>query len=100
MRRRIVTGTVGGTYFQGLTNPPVSHFAVTPKLEKVLSSLELNFLVTKYHDMRDKDGNDVSIYALLYGLCESERLPWGYPRGRRDDRSYFVQRCFNYTSVI
>jgi hypothetical protein len=100
VRRRISTGTVGGTYFQGLTNPPVSHFAVSPKLEKVLSSLELNFLVTKYHDMRDKDGNDVSIYAFLYGLCESERLPWGYPRGRRDDRSYFVQRSFNYTSVV
>jgi hypothetical protein len=43
VRRRIITGTVGGTYFQGLTNPPVSHFAVSPKLEKVLSSLELNF---------------------------------------------------------
>jgi hypothetical protein len=100
VRRRIQAGTVGGTYFEGLTNPPVSHFAISPKLEKVLSSLELNFLLTKYHDMRDKDGNDVSIYAFLYGLCEAERLPWGYPRGRRDDRSYFVQRCFNYTTVI
>jgi len=50
--------------------------------------------------MRDKDGKDVSVYALFYGLCESERLPWGYPSGRRDDRSYFVQRCFNFNSVI
>lgn len=100
VRRRIISGTVGGTYFHGLANPPVSHFAVSPKLEKFCSSLELNFLLTKYHDMRDKDGNDVSIYAFLYGLCESERVPWGYPRGRRDDRSYFVQRCFNYNQIV
>jgi hypothetical protein len=82
VRRRILTGEVGGTYFQGLNNPPASHFAVSPSLERVFSSLELNFLLTKYHDMRDKDGNDVSIYAFFYGLCESERIPWGYPRGR------------------
>jgi len=100
VRREISHGQLGGTYFEGITNPPVSHFAVTPSLEKVLSSLELNFLVSKYHEMRNKDGEDVTIYALTYGLCESERLPWGYPSGRRDDRSYFVQRCFDYTRAI
>jgi DNA-binding transcriptional ArsR family regulator len=100
VRREITHGALGGSYFEGLTNPPVSHFSVTPALEKVLSSLELNFLVSKYHEMRNKDGQDVTIYALSCGLCEAERLPWGYPSGRRDDRSYFVQRCFDYTRVI
>lgn len=100
LKRDISTGQVGGKYFSGLKLPPVSHFSVSPSMEKLLASLELNFLVTKYHEMRDKSGKDVSIYALSYGLCESERLAWGYPRGRRDDRSYFVQRCFNYNPVI
>lgn len=100
VRRGILAGEVGGSYFTEVSNPPVSHFAVDPSLEKILASLELNFLLTRYHQMRDKDGRDVSIYALFYGLCESERLPWGYPSGRRDDRSYFVQRCFNFNSVI
>jgi hypothetical protein len=100
VRRGITTGQIGGKYFDGLSNPPVSHFAVNPSMESLLSSLELNFLVTKYHEMRDKSGKDVSIYALFYGLCETERFPWGYPRGRRDDRSYFVQRCFNYNAAI
>lgn len=100
VRRGILSGEIGGSYFKELSNPPVSHFSVDPSLEKVLSSIELNFLVTRYHQMRDKDGKDVSIYALYYGLCENERLPWGYPTGRRDDRSYFVQRCFNYNSMI
>jgi hypothetical protein len=100
VRRGILLGKVGGEYFAGISSPPVSHFAVTSGLEKVLSSLELNFLITKYHEMRSKDGQDVSIYALSYGLCEAERLSWGYPRGRRDDRSYFVQRCFDYTRTV
>lgn len=100
VRRRISTGDIGGTYFAGLSSPPVSHFAISPDLERMLSSLEMNFLVTKYHEMRDKDGADVSIFALCYGLCESERLAWGYPRGRREDRSYFVQRCFNYNGIV
>jgi hypothetical protein len=100
VRRGIVTGQIGGKFFEGLGNPPVSHFAVTPSMEKLLSGLELNFLVTKYHEMRDKSGKDVSVFAFFYGLCEAERFPWGYPRGRRDDRSYFVQRCFNYNAAI
>jgi hypothetical protein len=100
VRRGIVAGTVGGKYFEGLSTPPVSHFAVSPSMEKILAALELNFLLTKYHEMRDKNGKDVSIYAFFFGLCEAERFSWGYPRGRRDDRSYFVQRCFNYNAVI
>lgn len=100
LKSKISTGEVGGTYFEGLSNPPVSHFTVYPTLEPMLASLELNFLVTKYHEMRDKSGNDVSVFCLNYGLCEDERLSWGYPKGRRDDRSYFVQRCFSYNSVI
>lgn len=101
VRRRIMTGEVGGTFFSGILNPPVSHFAVSPKLEKVLSSLELNFMLTKYYEMRDKDGSDILIYAFFYGLCESERFPWGRPRRRgSEDRKYFQQRCFNYNHVI
>lgn len=100
VRRGIAAGQIGGKFFEGLSNPPVSHFAVNPSMEKLLSALELNFLVTKYHEMRDKSGKDVSVFAFFYGLCEAERFPWGYPKGRRDDRSYFVQRCFNYNAAI
>jgi hypothetical protein len=100
LKTKITTREVGGSYFEGLSNPPVSHFTIYPTLEPMLASLELNFLVTKYHEMRDKSGNDVSVYCLNYGLCEDERLSWGYPKGRRDDRSYFVQRCFSFNSVI
>lgn len=100
VRRGIATGQIGGKFFEGLHNPPVSHFSVNPSMEKLLSGLELNFLVTKYHEMRDKSGKDISVFAFFYGLCESERFAWGYPKRRRDDRSYFVQRCFNFNAAI
>jgi hypothetical protein len=99
VRKKIRAREVGGTYFDKLPNPGVSHFTVSPQLEKVLASLEFNFLLTKYSDMRDKDAKDVSVFALFYGLCEAERLPWGYPKGR-EYRNYFVQRVFDFNHVI
>ena len=100
VRRGIMKREIGGSYFTSIGNPPASHFTVFKTLEPMLASLELNFLLTKYHEMRDKSGIDVSVYALNYGLTESEHIPWGYPKGRRDDRSYFVQRCFSYSTVV
>lgn len=100
IRKKIITNEIGGKYFEGINNPPASHFSISRDLENILASLEFNFFITKYHEMRDKDGNEISIYALNYGLCEIENIPWGYPRGRRDDRSYFVQRCFSYNRVL
>src|SRR5690606_36385107 len=39
VRRKISTGEVGGGYFHTITNPPVSHFSILPRMEKLLSSL-------------------------------------------------------------
>lgn len=100
VQRGIGANKIGGKYFEGLTNPPTSHFTISTNMEDILASLELNFMVSKYHEMRNKDGQDVSVYALSYGLCEDQKMSWGYPKGRRDDRSYFVQRCFGFNSTI
>ena len=100
VRRRISNGEVGGSYFINVKgNPPSSHFTVSPELEEVLASLEQNFFVSRYKNMRDKNGNDVIAYSLFLGLCESERMTWGYPDGR-EFRHYFQQRCFEYTRAI
>jgi hypothetical protein len=99
VRRRILEGSIRGSYFQGLGNPPTSHFSVNPTLGDIFRSLESNFLLSKYKDTRDKDGRAVAVYALYYGLAESERIAWGYPPGR-DYRGYFAQRCFDFTGAI
>ncbi|MET2851065.1 PHD finger domain-containing protein [Vibrio owensii] len=98
-RKKILAGSLGGNYFSKLTSPPTSHFMLTPELEDVLSSLESNFFVSRYKEMRDKNGKNVVVYALFLGLCEHERMSWGYPEGR-EYRHYFQQRCFDYTRTV
>lgn len=99
VRNRISDRSVGGTYFNTLRNPPTSHFIISATLGNIFQSLESNFLLSKYKDTRDKNGKAVTVYALYYGLTESERLVWGYPAGR-EFRNYFVQRCFDFTAPI
>lgn len=100
VRRKITNREVGGNYFAALQGiPPTSHFTVHPELEEVFSSLESNFFVSRYKKLRDKEGRDVIAYALFLGLCESERMTWGYPDGR-PFRHYFQQRCFEYTRAV
>lgn len=99
VRNRIGDGSVGGTYFNTLRNPPTSHFIISATLGDIFQSLESNFLLSKYKDTRDKNGKAVTVYSLYYGLTESERLAWGYPPGR-EFRNYFVQRCFDFTAPI
>lgn len=100
VRKRIVDGDIGGKYFDSLgNNPPTSHFIVSPDLENIFASLESNFFLSRYKNTRDKAGKDVIVYAFFMGLCESERMSWGYPEGR-EFRNYFVQRCFEYTRAI
>ncbi|MCG3858754.1 hypothetical protein [Psychrobacter sp. Ps2] len=100
IRKKITGNEIGGNYFSELQGiPPTSHFTVSPELEDVFSSLESNFFLSRYKNMRNKNGDDVVVYAFFLGLCESERMAWGYPLGR-PFRHYFQQRCFEYTRAV
>jgi DNA-binding MarR family transcriptional regulator len=80
--------------------PPTSHFHVPVIYESLFNSLELNFFVTKYFEMSDRTGRKVSIYALNYGLCAKYTIRFGRPVGEREFRLYFVERFFDYSSII
>lgn len=80
--------------------PPTSHFHVLTEYEQVLSSLELNFFLTKYYEMKDRDGREVSVYSLNYGLCQQESINFGRPEGKREYRLYYVERIFDYSHII
>ncbi|WP_295138304.1 winged helix-turn-helix domain-containing protein [uncultured Reyranella sp.] len=80
--------------------PPTSHFHVVSGLEGILSTLELNFFLTKYFEMKDRDGRQVSVYALNYGLCNRYSIEFGRPEGQREFRLYFVERIFDYGPII
>jgi hypothetical protein len=81
-------------------SPPTSHFHVVLDLEGLLSSLELNFFVTKYYEMSDRDGRKVAVYALNFGLCQKFAIAFGRPAEKREHRLYFVERIFDYTPLL
>ncbi len=80
--------------------PPTSHFYVVTDLESLLATLELNFFVTKYFVMKDRDGRSVTVFALNYGLCQKETIEFGRPSGKREYRLYYVERVFDATSIL
>jgi len=81
-------------------NPPTSHFYVVPELEPLLQTLELNFYLTKYYEMNDRDGHRVSVFALSFGLCQKYAIEYGRPMEKREHRLYFVERIFDYSSLL
>ena len=76
--------------------PPASHFYVEKRLENLLSTLELNFFITKYNEQKDQDANLNVFYYLNYGLCQKEDIYFG----KGNDRKYIIQRRFNYSDII
>lgn len=79
---------------------PSSHFHVIPTYEEYLSTLELNFFISKYYSMTDRDGRKVSVYSLNFGLCQKYNIGFGRPRGEREFRLWFVEREFDCTHLI
>ncbi len=88
-----VFAKIGGT-------PPTSHFHVPTEYEVLLITLELNFFLTKYFEMTDRDGRKVAVFALNAGLCEKYGITFGRPTGEREFRLYFVERIFDYSPQI
>lgn len=80
--------------------PPTSHFNIDPAFDSLLSTLELNFFITKYFEMSNRDGKRVSIYALNLGLCEKYTIAFGRPKDQREFRLYFVERVFDYNPIL
>ena len=75
----------------------VSVLSLKELLETVVTTLELNFFVTKYYEMSDRDSRKVAIYALNYGLCQKYAIEFGRPTEKREHRLYFVERIFDAT---
>lgn len=100
IKRQITTGELNSAVYQSdKTNPYTSHFNFSPNLEVFVRTLELNFFISKYSEMSDRDGKKVSVYCLNYGLTLLENMRWGKPSGN-DHRKYFIARPFNFDGVF
>lgn len=98
IKKKITTKELKGEIYI-ISHPYSSHFHFDPRYEEFLKTLELNFFISKYNDISDKDGTPVSIYALNFGLCNKENILWGKPKGTKY-RKYFIERPFNYNKLI
>lgn len=97
-KRKITISELSGeSYVQ--SQPYSSHLYFVPDLEKFLSTLELNYFISKYTEMSDRDGHLVSIYGINYGLAVKNNLLWGKPKGAKY-RKYFIARPFNFNPLI
>ncbi|MFD2577151.1 hypothetical protein ACFSPU_12495 [Haoranjiania flava] len=81
------------------TFPYSSHFHFDISLETFLKTLELNFFVSKYTEMSDKDGRNSAILCLNYGLAQKHNLLWGKPKGSKH-RKYFIERPFSFNVLL
>lgn len=97
-KRKITTGIyTGETYIQ--SSPYASHFHIATAFESFLSTLELNFFISKYIEMSDKDGQSSSVFCLNYGLAKKYNLLWGKPKGTKY-RKYFIERPFSFNNIL
>lgn len=76
--------------------PVTSHFFIDKQFEFLLSTLELNFFVTKYNEQKNREKDRIAIFSLNYGLCNKEDIYYG----KGNDRKYVIQRRFDYSRIL
>ncbi|MDR1346850.1 MAG: hypothetical protein LBJ63_00230 [Prevotellaceae bacterium] len=93
--------------FQEFTtsNAP-SHFLFVKKgeNENYLSTLEINFFITRISEQKDKGDyinkklitNDIVVYTINYGLCQKENIPFDDVNNRK----YRIERVFDYNKLV
>lgn len=98
IKKKISTGEyTGEEYVESF--PYTSHFYFSPSFENLIKTLELNFFISKYAEMDNRDSERSSIYCLNYGLTQKHNLLWGKPKGDKY-RKYFIIRRFNFNPII
>ncbi len=86
-------------------NAPSNYLYFLPEFEGLISSLELNFFITKYTQQKDRGSGsgknyvpprEVSVYTLNYGMCHSEDIIYD----ENSDRKFRIERVFDYNGLI
>lgn len=75
---------------------PSDYMFIPVNLEKLISTLEFNFFISKYSQQKDKDTKEISIFRLNYGLCQKEDIIVD----ENSDRKFRIERLFDYTKLL
>jgi len=87
------------------SNAP-SHYLYVKKgeNESFLSTLEINFFITRISEQKDKGdyklkkfiSNDIVVYTLNYGLCQKENIIFDESKNRK----YRIERIFDFNKLV
>jgi len=75
---------------------PSNYLYLVEENENILKTLEFNFFITKYSKQKDKDGKDISIFSLNYGLCIKNNILFD----KESDRKFRIERIFDFNKLI
>ncbi len=91
-------GTSSAMIFSQYTTntAPSNYLFVTEELEDTLKTLEFNFFITKYSQQKDKDGTNISIFSLNYGLCIDNNIIYD----EKSDRKFRIERIFDFNRIL
>jgi len=75
---------------------PSNYLYVAEEMEDILKTLEFNFFITKYSQQKDKDGENINIFSLNYGLCIDNNIIFD----EKSDRKYRIERIFDFNKLV
>lgn len=75
---------------------PSNYLYVEEATEPVLKTLEFNFFITKFSQQKDRDGENISVFSLNYGLCVDNNIIFD----EKSDRKFRIERIFDFNRVI
>jgi len=77
-------------------NAPSHYLYLSSKMEDVLRTLELNFFLSKYSEQKQREGNEISVFVLNYGLCMQNDIIVN----NDVDRKFRIERVFDFENLI
>ena len=99
-------GASNSNIFKNYTtsNAPSHYLFVKRENAQFLSTLEINFFITRISEQKDKGdykntkfiSNDIIVYTIHYGLCQKENIIYEEPNNRK----YRIERLFDYNKLI
>lgn len=75
---------------------PSNYLYVAEGMEDILKTLEFNFFMTKFSHQKDKDGENISIFSLNYGLCVENNIIFD----DKSDRKFRIERVFDVNRIV
>lgn len=75
---------------------PSNYLYIAEELEDTLKTLEFNFFITKFSQQKDKDGTNISIFSLNYGLCVENNIIFD----EKSDRKFRIERIFDFNRIL